>query len=74
MEREHAIEELREAVRRKYHFYVQVSTQFQMMGKGPHRVRLYEQVMQATKEWKLAQQQFLYHVKQNQVQAQSRLA
>lgn len=59
-------EELRETVRRKYHFYVQVSTQFQMMGKGPHRVKLYEEVMQATKEWKLAQQQFLYHLKQTQ--------
>ena len=57
---------LRETVRRKYHFYVQISTQFQMMGKGPHRVQLHEQVVQATKEWKLAQQQFLAHVRHHQ--------
>jgi hypothetical protein len=59
-------EELREALRKKYHSYVQISTQFQMMGKGPHRVQLYEQVVQATKEWKLAQQQFLYHLRQRE--------
>jgi hypothetical protein len=59
-------EELRETVRKKYHFYVQISTQFQMMGKGPHRITLYEQVAKATREWKLAQQQLLFHVKQNE--------
>lgn len=57
-------EELRETVRKKYHLYVQISTQFQLMGKGPHRIQLYEQVIQATKEWKLAQQQFLFHLRQ----------
>ena len=60
------IEELREIVRKKYHFYVQISTRFQMMGKGPHRLKLYEQVAQATKEWKMAQQEFLHHLRQNQ--------
>jgi hypothetical protein len=56
-------EELQENVKKKYHLYVQVSTRFHMMGKGPHRLSLYEQVTQASREWKLAQQQLLLHLR-----------
>lgn len=58
-------EKLREEVRRKYHLYVQLSTQLNIMGRGPLRVQLYQRVQQAACEWKGAQQRFLFHLRQH---------